>query len=124
MKPFTPYHRQAMSEEQLAALLAKLKDDAELLEKLKGAAGLDSAIALAKEAGFDVSEADWLKYEASKAELSDEELKDVAGGCAGKQYVNIIQNIIKINYSNMIEISNCESNIVESNNISKSNNIK
>jgi len=34
---------QAMSEEQLSALLAKLKDDAGLQEKLKGAADLDAA---------------------------------------------------------------------------------
>ena len=52
---------QAMSEEQLTALLAKLKEDAGLQEKLKGAADLDAAVALAKEAGFDVSKADWLK---------------------------------------------------------------
>ena len=70
-----------MSEEQLAALLAKLKDDAGLQEKLKAAADLDAAIALAKEAGFDVSKADWLKYEAKQTlELSDEELEGVAGG--------------------------------------------
>jgi predicted ribosomally synthesized peptide with nif11-like leader len=69
-----------MSEEQLAALLAKLKDDAGLQEKLKGAADLDAAVALAKEAGFDVSKADWLKYQAKQTlELSDEELEDVAG---------------------------------------------
>ncbi|MCP9807355.1 Nif11-like leader peptide family natural product precursor [Cyanobium sp. T1B-Tous] len=49
-----------MSEEQLSALLAKLKDDAGLQEKFKGAADLDAAVALAKEAGFDVSKADWL----------------------------------------------------------------
>ncbi|MCP9814999.1 Nif11-like leader peptide family RiPP precursor [Synechococcus lacustris] len=70
-----------MSEEQLAALLAKLKEDAGLQEKLKGAADLDAAIALAKEAGFDVSKADWLKYQAKQTlELSDEELEMVAGG--------------------------------------------
>ena len=70
-----------MSEEQLAALLAKIKDDAGLQEKLKGAADLDAAIALAKEAGFDVSKADWLKYQAKQTiELSDEELEGVAGG--------------------------------------------
>ena len=50
-----------MSEEQLAALLAKLKDDAVLQEKLKGAADLDAVLAIAKEAGFDVSKADWLR---------------------------------------------------------------
>jgi hypothetical protein len=71
-----------MSEEQLSALLAKLKDDAGLQEKLKGAADLDAAVAMAKEAGFDVSKADWLKYQAKQTlELSDEELeRGVAGG--------------------------------------------
>ena len=38
-----------MSEEKLAALLARLKDD---------------AVALAKEAGLDISKADWLKHQA------------------------------------------------------------
>ena len=72
-----------MSEEQVAALLAKLKDDAGLQEKLKGAADLDAAITLAKDAGFDVSKADWLKYQAQQTlELDDEELEGVAGGFA------------------------------------------
>ena len=70
-----------MSEEQLAALLAKLKDDAGLQEKLKGAGDLDDAVATAKEAGFDVSKEDWLKHTAKQTlELSDEELEGVAGG--------------------------------------------
>jgi predicted ribosomally synthesized peptide with nif11-like leader len=70
-----------MSEEQLTALLAKLKEDAGLQEKLKGAADLDAAVALAKEAGFDVSKADWLKYQAKQTiELSDEELEGLGGG--------------------------------------------
>ncbi len=65
-----------MSEEQLAALVAKLKDDAGLQEKLKGAAGLDDAVGLAKEAGFDISKADCLKYQAKQIlKLSDEELE-------------------------------------------------
>jgi predicted ribosomally synthesized peptide with nif11-like leader len=70
-----------MSEEQIAALLARLKDDAGLQEKLKGAADLDAALAIAKDAGFDVSKADWLRYQAKQTiELSDEELEEVAGG--------------------------------------------
>ena len=70
-----------MSEEQLTALLAKLKEDSGLREKLQGAADLDAAVALAKEAGFDVCKADWLKYQAKQPlDLSDEDLKDVAGG--------------------------------------------
>jgi predicted ribosomally synthesized peptide with nif11-like leader len=72
-----------MSEEQLAALLAKLKDDAGLQEKLKGAADLDAVLAIAKDAGFDISKADWLRYQANQTlELSDEELEGVAGGGA------------------------------------------
>jgi predicted ribosomally synthesized peptide with nif11-like leader len=72
-----------MSQEQLASLLAKIKDDAGLQEKLKGAADLDAFLAIAKEAGFDVSKADWLKYQAQQTlELDDEELEGVAGGWA------------------------------------------
>ena len=71
----------AMSEEQLKALLAKLKDDAGLREKLQGAADLDAFLAIAKEAGFDISKADWLRYQAQQTlELSDEELENVTGG--------------------------------------------
>ena len=70
-----------MSEEQLSAFLAKLKDDAGLQEKLKSAADLDAAVALAKEAGFDVSKADWLRKQANETlKLSDEEIEGVAGG--------------------------------------------
>jgi len=70
-----------MSEEQLSALLAKLKQDDGLREKLKGAADLDAAVALAKDAGFDVNKADWLKYQAKQTlELTDEELEGVTGG--------------------------------------------
>ena len=72
-----------MSEEQLAALLAKLKEDAGLREKLQGAKDLESALALAREAGFDVSKEDWVNYQSQQtqtAELSDEELTRVSGG--------------------------------------------
>ena len=75
-----------MSEEQLSAFLAKLKEDAGLQEKLQGAADLDAAVDLAKDAGFDVSKADWLKYQAKQTlELSDEELEGVAGGGVTKR---------------------------------------
>ena len=70
-----------MSEEQLAALLAKLKDDEGLQEKLKGASDLDAVLGIAKEAGFDISKAAWLRYQAKQTiELSDKELEGVAGG--------------------------------------------
>jgi predicted ribosomally synthesized peptide with nif11-like leader len=72
-----------MSEEQLTALLAKLMEDAGLQEKLKGAADLDAAVAIAKDAGFDVSKADWLRYQANQTlELSDDDLEKLAGGKA------------------------------------------
>ncbi len=71
----------AMSEEQFSALLAKLKDDAGLQEKFKGAADLDAAVAMAKEAGFDVSKADWLRHQAKQTlALSDRELEGIVGG--------------------------------------------
>ena len=72
-----------MSEEQLASLLARLKDDAGLRGKLQGAADPDAAVALVVEAGFDVSKADWMRYQASQ-ELSDAELEAVAGGANWK----------------------------------------
>jgi predicted ribosomally synthesized peptide with nif11-like leader len=70
-----------MSQEQLSELLAKLKQDSALQEKLKGAADLDAAVALAREAGFDVNKADWLKHQAGQVlELNDEELEQASGG--------------------------------------------
>jgi len=72
-----------MSEEQLSALLAKLKEDEGLRERFKGAADIDAAGAIAKEAGFDVSKADWLRYQAKQTlELSDDDLEILAGGKA------------------------------------------
>ncbi len=70
-----------MSEEQLTALLAKLNDDARLQDKLKGAADLDAALQISKEAGFVVSKADWLRHQANQTlQLSDSELEAMAGG--------------------------------------------
>ena len=70
-----------MSEEQLSALLAKLKNDVGLQEKIKGAADLDAALAIAKEAGLDLRKVDWDEFKAQKEnELSDEELEAVSGG--------------------------------------------
>ena len=70
-----------MSEDQLSALLARLKEDFDLQEKLKGAADFDAAIALAQVAGFQVSKEDWLKYQTRQTrELSDYEVEEIAGG--------------------------------------------
>ena len=65
-----------MSEEQLKAFLEKLKADTSLQEKLKAAADVDSALAIAKEEGFSISIDD---IKAQQSELSDEELEGVAG---------------------------------------------
>lgn len=64
---------QAMSAEQLSAFFEKVKKDAGLEEKLKSAADLDAAAAIAKEAGFDVEATDLM-------EMSDDQVTDVAGG--------------------------------------------
>jgi predicted ribosomally synthesized peptide with nif11-like leader len=70
-----------MSDDQLRALLTKLEADAGLRDKLKGCADFGAAIAMAQDAGFDVTRADWLRHQAqNKIELSDEELEDVTGG--------------------------------------------
>jgi len=70
-----------MSEEQLSALLAKIKDDAGLRERLKGAENLDAARQVAEEAGFDVTLDDWLCYRSRQdTGLSDVELEGVAAG--------------------------------------------
>lgn len=70
-----------MSEDQLSSLLAKLKTDADLLDKLKSASNLDAAVNIANNAGFEVSKADWLKYQADQTlGLSEKELEGIAGG--------------------------------------------
>ena len=79
LEAYTPLS--AMSAEQLTAFWVAVEADASLQETLKGAADLDAAVALVKEAGFDVSKSDWLKYQAQQTlELSDAELESVAGG--------------------------------------------
>jgi bacteriocin propeptide, TIGR03798 family len=69
---------QAMSEEQLKAFLEAVKSDAGLQEKLKAAGDADAVVAIAKAEGFVIS-AEELKK--SQAEISEEELEGVAGGC-------------------------------------------
>ena len=86
-----------MSEDQLSALLAKLKDDTGLQMKLKGAPDLDAAVAMAQEAGFDVSKADWLRYRAKQSlGLSDEELEGVAGGNGDCQLYSLCIDTIPV----------------------------
>ena len=68
-----------MSEEQLKSFLEKVKTDTTLQEKLTGVADADSALAIAKEAGFAITTED-IQSMKSATDLSDEELEGVAGG--------------------------------------------
>ncbi len=70
-----------MSQEQLDALLAKLKDDASLQERLQAATSATEAAEIVEQAGFEVTIEELLAHRASSAgELSDAELEGVAGG--------------------------------------------
>jgi predicted ribosomally synthesized peptide with nif11-like leader len=76
-----------MSEEQLKAFLEKVKADASLQEKLKGAKTLEEVISIAKENGHEFT-ADALdqslQFSIDKvSELTDEDLEYVAGGKKG-----------------------------------------
>ena len=66
-----------MSEEQLKEFLEKLKADTSLQDKLKAAADSDAVLAIAKEAGFSISDDDLKK---AQSEISDEELESASGG--------------------------------------------
>ena len=68
-----------MSGEQLSAFLAKLKDDAELQEKLKAASDAEDVVAIAKAADFVIS-AEAVNALNQEKDLSDEELENLAGG--------------------------------------------
>jgi predicted ribosomally synthesized peptide with nif11-like leader len=68
-----------MSQEDLQKFLEAVRQDASLQEKLK-AEGADP-VAIAKEAGFSVTQAELIRAHASHIEnLSDEELENAAGG--------------------------------------------
>ena len=62
-----------MSEEQLKAFIAKVKDDQSIQDKLKAAKTPEDVVGIAKEHGHEFT-AD------NVAELSEEELEGVAGG--------------------------------------------
>ena len=62
-----------MSEEQLKAFIAKVKNDQSIQEKLKAAKSTDDILIIAKEQGHEIA-ADKI------VDFSDEELEGVAGG--------------------------------------------
>jgi predicted ribosomally synthesized peptide with nif11-like leader len=70
-----------MSHEDLQKFLEAVRQDTSLQEKLK-AEGADP-VAVAKEAGFSVTQAEVIRAHASRVQnLSDEELESAAGGTA------------------------------------------
>jgi predicted ribosomally synthesized peptide with nif11-like leader len=78
-----------MSEDQLKAFLAAIEADTGLQAKLKAAVEGEidtpdetaAVLAIAKEAGFGITAADLLRFEAQNIlELSDEELESATGG--------------------------------------------
>jgi len=73
----------AMSEEQLKAFLEAVKADADLQEQLKAAGDADAVVAIAKAAGFVISAEE---LQRDQAEISEEELEDVAGGRPKQTY--------------------------------------
>lgn len=64
-----------MTESQLQAFLARVKEDKDLQEKLNNASA-EEALAIAKQAGFDINSTDLNQ----PITLSDEEIENVAGG--------------------------------------------
>ena len=66
-----------MSEEQLKAFWEAVQADTSLQKKLRAATDADSIASIAKEAGFEIT-ADEVKE--AQSELSEEQLKEVAGG--------------------------------------------
>ena len=72
-----------MSEEQLNALLEKVKADTGLQEKLNAAASPEAAIEIAKDAGFSITAEDIQSMQSGHLEASDEELKGASGGRPG-----------------------------------------
>ena len=62
-----------MSEEQLKAFIAKVKDDQSIQEKLKAAKTPDDVVGIAEEHGHEFTAE-------HMTELSEEELEGVAGG--------------------------------------------
>jgi predicted ribosomally synthesized peptide with nif11-like leader len=59
-----------MSAEQFSALLAQLQEDSGLMEKLSDAADLDAAVAIAKDAGFDITQDDLKNHQSSQGSIS------------------------------------------------------
>ena len=70
-----------MSEDQLSAFLSKVKDSAELQERLAGACVAEEIISIANQSGFPLTKEDWHScIDSVVSDLGDDELESLAGG--------------------------------------------
>jgi predicted ribosomally synthesized peptide with nif11-like leader len=70
-----------MPKQDLFDLLSRIQADPALREKFRNAPDLNSAQAIAREAGFDVSKSDWIEHRGQQEfEISDADLEVIAGG--------------------------------------------
>ena len=90
-----------MTEEQLKAFIEKVKADTSLQEKIKASANSDTLVAIAKEAGFNISVDD---LQQAQSKLSDQELEAVAGGCVGSMFPD---NVSAVGNCQSISIFDC-----------------
>ncbi len=68
-------------DDKIKELVKLCEANSDLRDKLRKAPDLEAFVELAKEAGVEISAADWVRSQALKTiELSDEELEKVAGG--------------------------------------------
>lgn len=77
-----------MSLQSAKDLLAALKTDPVLLDKVNKAKTIDEKLAVARSAGYDFTADELTKVRDAGGELSDEALEAVAGGC-GIEYCTL-----------------------------------
>ena len=75
-----------MSQDQLKAFLERAKVDTSIQEKLKAAKDIETAVEIARSAGFEIT-SDEIINSSDHEELSKTELESLAGG-GGTGYLN------------------------------------
>ena len=66
-----------MSEQQLKIFLGQVKGDVDLRRKLDAAVDADAVVAIAKDAGFEITDCEFMK---AQSVVSEQQLETVAGG--------------------------------------------
>ena len=85
--PPAPHRLRKMSAEQLKAFDEAAKTDASLQEKLKEAGDVHAVVAIAKENGYEISEAD---IKAAQSEISEDALEHANGGAGIHNYSPVV----------------------------------